>query len=502
MLIALHKNARTTPAVRAEIAASNEPASVLAQRFGITEQTVYKWKKRSVFADRSHTAHRLQTVLTPAQETVVVHLRRTLLLPLDDLLAVTREFICPNVSRSGLDRCLRRHGAGNLNALKPREPAVAHKAFKSYEPGYVHMDVKYLPQMQDESQRRYLFVAIDRATRWVFVQFKANKTAASASAFLKALHKACPIRINKLLTDNGKEFTDRLFASREREPSGHHEFDQLCQELGIEHRLTKPRTPRTNGMVERFNGRIADVLKTHRFNSREDMEQTLLRYVALYNHQLPQSALKSSTPMQAMKEWYQTHPHLFHKRPYDRPGCDTYLKANPGKVNYASQGNGSLSHIGTEIFKQQSGTFMTHIPYRGSGPAVADVLAGQVQVFITTPPSVMQHVVSGKLKAFAVTGAKRHPGLPNVPTVAEAGMPDFKLEAWVGLFAPAATPPAVVAKLTADVKKALDMPETRQRADAAGIELRYLPPDALGELVKTETAYWAKTIKAAGIKAD
>ena len=324
MLIALHKNARTTPAVRAEIAASNEPANVLALRFGITEQTVYKWKKRDVFADRSHTAHHLQTVLTPAQETVVLHLRRTLLLPLDDLLAVTREFICPHVSRSGLDRCLRRHGAGNLNALKPQEPAVAHKAFKSYEPGYVHMDVKYLPQMQDESSRRYLFVAIDRATRWVFVQLKSNKTAASAQAFLKALHKACPLRITKLLTDNGKEFTDRLFASREREPSGNHEFDQLCQELGIEHRLTKPRTPRTNGMVERFNGRIADVLKTHRFNSREDMEQTLLRYVALYNHQLPQSALKSSTPMQAMKQWYQSHPHLFNKRPYDRPGCDSY----------------------------------------------------------------------------------------------------------------------------------------------------------------------------------
>ena len=199
MLIALHKNARTTPAVRAEIAASNEPASVLAQRFGITEQTVYKWKKREVFGDRSHTAHHLQTVLTPAQETVVVHLRRTLLLPLDDLLAVTREFICPHVSRSGLDRCLRRHGAGNLNALKPQGPQPVHKAFKSYEPGYVHMDVKYLPQMQDESSRRYLFVAIDRATRWVFVQFKANKTAASAQAFLKALHKACPLKITKLL---------------------------------------------------------------------------------------------------------------------------------------------------------------------------------------------------------------------------------------------------------------------------------------------------------------
>ena len=131
MLIALHKNARTTPAVRAEIAASNEPASVPAQRFGITEQTVYKWKKRSVFADRSHTAHRLQTVLTPAIRNRGGSLAAHLAAALDDLLAVTREFICPNVSRSGLDRCLRRHGAGNLNALKPREPAVAHKAFKA-----------------------------------------------------------------------------------------------------------------------------------------------------------------------------------------------------------------------------------------------------------------------------------------------------------------------------------------------------------------------------------
>ena len=99
--------------------------------------------------------------------------------------------------------------------------------------------------MPDESSRRYLFVVIDRATRWVFVQLKANKTAASAQAFLHALHKACPIKINKL-------FTDRLFASCEREPSCNHEFDQLCQALGIVHRLTKPRTPRTNEMVERL----------------------------------------------------------------------------------------------------------------------------------------------------------------------------------------------------------------------------------------------------------
>lgn len=324
MMVALHKNARTTPAVHREIAASTETASVLAARYGITEQTLYKWKQCQVFTDRSHTAHRLQTRLTPAQEQIAVELRKTLLLPLDDLLAVTREFLCPAVSRSGLDRCLRRHGVGNLRALLPSTPKQAHKPFKDYEPGFVHVDVKYLPQMPGEKKRRYLFVAIDRATRWVFVAIKTNKTAASARAFLNALARACPIKISRVLTDNGKEFTDRLFASRARQPSGNHEFDRLCQALGIEHRLTKPRTPKTNGMVERFNGRIADILQTHRFNSQEDLDTTILRYVALYNHQLPQSALKAKTPMQVMKQWHQTHPHLFNKRPYDRPGCDSY----------------------------------------------------------------------------------------------------------------------------------------------------------------------------------
>ncbi|MFG5777751.1 IS481 family transposase [Comamonas sp. J-3] len=322
MMIALHKNARTTPAIRAEIASSTDSVVALAQRYGISEETARKWKRRTSVHDASHTPHRLQTTLTPAQERVVVELRRTLLLPLDDLLAVTREFICPKATRSGLDRCLRRHGVGNLGELKPSQPAPVSKTFKAYEPGYLHVDLKYLPQMQGESSRRYLFVAIDRATRWVFVQIKKNKTAASAKAFLNAVHKASPMGIQKVLTDNGKEFTDRLFASRARQPTGAHEFDQLCASLGIEHRLTKPRTPRTNGMVERFNGRIADVLRSHRFYSGEDLEQTLLRYVALYNHQLPQSALKSRTPIQAMKDWYAQRPDLFVKRPYDHPGCD------------------------------------------------------------------------------------------------------------------------------------------------------------------------------------
>ena len=372
MMIALHKRARTTPAIRAEIAASTESAKALACRFGVSEATIYKWKSRQSVQDRSHTAHRLQTTLTSAQETIVVHLRRTLLLPLDDLLAVTREFLCPDVSRSGLDRCLRRHGVGNLHALKPATPQEPHKAFKSYEPGYLHMDVKYLPQMQDETKRRYLFVAIDRATRWVFVAIKKDKTAASAGSFLKALHKACPLKIVKLLTDNGKEFTDRLFASRERAPSGNHEFDQLCQELGIEHRLTRPRTPKTNGMVERFNGRISDVLKTNRFNSALDLEETLLRYVALYNHQLPQSALQSKTPMQAMKGWYDSQPSLFHKRPYDRPGCDIYSRGVPLVVPQVhtpiiARADRQNNHIATRRFGDRYGLVGNAIPVRLHG---------------------------------------------------------------------------------------------------------------------------------------
>jgi tripartite-type tricarboxylate transporter receptor subunit TctC len=179
-----------------------------------------------------------------------------------------------------------------------------------------------------------------------------------------------------------------------------------------------------------------------------------------------------------------------------------YLKVNPGKLSYASQGNGSLSHIGTEMFKLQTKTSMVHIPYRGSGPALQDVLSGQVQVFITTPPSVMGQVQVNKLKGLAVAGKTRHPGLPSVPTTEEAGLKGFELEAWVGIFAPASTPADVVNKLSEQIKAALDLPETKTRADKAGVELRYVNPAGLAAIVQKETEFWAKTIKSAGIQPD
>lgn len=179
-----------------------------------------------------------------------------------------------------------------------------------------------------------------------------------------------------------------------------------------------------------------------------------------------------------------------------------YAKQNPGKLNYASQGNGSVSHIGTEIFKLQTGVSMVHVPYKGSGQAIADVLAGQVQVFITTPPSVMGHVQTGKLKALAVTGKTRHPQMLQVPTVAEAGLSGFELESWVALYAAAGTPPAVLQKLSQEVKRSMELPETKQRADAAGIEVRFLSPADTTKQLELETLDWGRAIKAANIKVD
>ena len=325
MILRLHKNATTTPAIRKALQESTDSDRVLAKRYNITVDTVRRWRKREAVEDRAHTPHRLQTTLNAAQEAVVVELRRTLLLPLDDLLAVVHEFIHPSLSRSALDRCLRRHGVARLADLLPQPEEGGqkpHKSFKDYEPGYLHIDYKYLPQMPDEDHRRYLFVAIDRATRWVYIEFKPDKSARSANSFLKAVLRQAPFKVHRLLTDNDKCFTDRFVATGQRQPTGEHVFDQTCQEAGVDHRLIKPGRPQTNGMVERFNGRMAEVLATTRFDSRESLETTLKRYVYLYNYHIPQKALGHVPPIQALKDWQVKRPEIFLKQVRNHPGPD------------------------------------------------------------------------------------------------------------------------------------------------------------------------------------
>ena len=143
-----------------------------------------------------------------------------------------------------------------------------------------------------------------------------------AREFLKFVTERFPFKIKKVLTDNGKEFTNKVFGYNATNKT--HEFDELCLSLGIEHRLTKVRRPQTNGMVERFNGRIADILRTHHFQSGKELEHTLLRYVDLYNNHLPQANLNCRTPCQVMYEWYEKEPLFFNKDVHNRPEGDNY----------------------------------------------------------------------------------------------------------------------------------------------------------------------------------
>ena len=177
-------------------------------------------------------------------------------------------------------------------------------------------------------------------------------------------------------------------------------------------------------------------------------------------------------------------------------------RANPGKLNYATSGNGSVPHVGVELFKQQNNIFITHIPYRGAGPAMLDVVAGNVQMTVATPPSLAGFVQSGKMRPLAVAASKRLALMPDVPTSAEAGFPGFELEAWVALFAPMGTPPAAVQKLTEAVKLAMESPNVRKSAETAGVEIRYMPPAQLDAVVRKDIQYWSNVIKTANIRAD
>lgn len=324
----LHSQARTTPKIRAEIKASKGKMTIdqAAKHFNVSRSTIIKWRNRDSVEDRSHRPRRLQTSLTSIQESMVVELRCTLLLTLDDLLVVVREFIKPDMGRSSLIRLLKRHNVNNLKTLYAEQSGEQEvekpKSFKDYDPGYLHIDIKYLPRMPDDPQKRYLLVAIDRATRWVYMEVANDKGAQTTADFVRRLYTQCPIKIQTILTDNGKEFTDRFTANGERKPTGNHAFDKICTALNIDHRLIKPKHPQTNGMVERFNGRIAQLVKTTFFANADEMIDTLKKYRTIYNHHIVQRNLGHITPVKALKKWYQEKPDLFNKRVYEQSGLD------------------------------------------------------------------------------------------------------------------------------------------------------------------------------------
>lgn len=179
-----------------------------------------------------------------------------------------------------------------------------------------------------------------------------------------------------------------------------------------------------------------------------------------------------------------------------------YAKANPGKLSYASSGNGSLQHVTGAMLEQQAGIKMVHIPYKGTGPALQDLVGGQVDVTFGTPPPFVPFIQSGRIRALAVTGATRLSSMPTVPTAAEAGLPKLDATSWFGVFAPAHTPQPVIDKLTGEISKILASPEFQKKAADLGATADYMDPKRFAEYVKAELGRWEQVVKAANIQAD
>jgi len=179
-----------------------------------------------------------------------------------------------------------------------------------------------------------------------------------------------------------------------------------------------------------------------------------------------------------------------------------YAKANPGKLTYASSGNGTSIHMSGEMFKALAGVDMVHVPYKGSAPAVTDLLGGQVQLMFDNIPSSLPHIKAGKLKALATTGAKRDPALADLPTIAESGVSGYESDVWFGLTAPVATPKEIIAKLSEECQKAVKAPAFVKRMTELGYNMIGTNPEKMAEMTKAAITRWAPIVKSSGAKVD
>ena len=220
------------------------------------------------------------------------------------------------------------------------------------------------------------------------------------------------------------------------------------------------------------------------------------------NPKLPYDAVKSFTPVALLgtiPSVLIVGPNSPYKNVRDLIGA---AKAKPGVVSYASGGNGTILQMSAELLQQQENVRMTHVPYKGDVPAIQDVMAGHVDFMFAPTAPILPHVQAGKLRALAVATAARVPTLPNVPTMAEAGVANFEAEQWQGIFAPAGTPPAIVQRLNAEINKALQDPEVKSQLGKLGIKVVGGAPERLAEMQKADIAKWTRVGKAANITLD
>ena len=315
-----HGSATTTAAVRRAIQHSQESLRALARRYGINQKTVAKWKKRSSVADLpTGPKEPRSTVLSLEEEAIIVAFRRHTLLPLDDCLYALQPTI-PHLTRSSLHRCLQRHGIGRLPDIEGDKPAK--KRFKAYPIGFFHIDIA---EVRTQEGKLYLYVAIDRTSKFAFVWLVDRANTVTAREFLDALVAAVPYKIDIILTDNGIQFAD--LPKNRSGPTAlwrGHPFDRACQRHGIEHRLTKPNHPWTNGQVERMNRTIKEAtVQRYHYDSHQQLRQHLDDFISAYNFGRRLKTLKGLTPYEFICRTWTSQPERFNLNPLQQmPGLN------------------------------------------------------------------------------------------------------------------------------------------------------------------------------------
>jgi len=308
----LHGNATTTAAVRRAIQDSQESLIKLSKRFGINPKTVDKWRKRNSVEDlKAGPENPRSTVLSVEEEAMIVAFRRHTLLPLDDCLYSLQPLI-PHLTRSSLHRCFQRHDISRLPQMEEANNKPNRKQFKTYPIGYFHIDIA---QLHTKQGKLYMFVAIDRTSKFALVELVPSAGKMQASAFLNKLVETVPYKIHTILTDNGIQFTNRKKDTFAFE----HIFTRTCREHDIEHRLTQINHPWTNGQVERMNRTIKEAtVKSFHYDNHEQLKTHLQAFMDAYNFARRLKTLKGLTPHEFICKIYENQPSLFKENPYQK----------------------------------------------------------------------------------------------------------------------------------------------------------------------------------------
>ncbi|GLQ66598.1 hypothetical protein GCM10007870_21820 [Gluconobacter kondonii] len=338
-----HGSATTTHAVRAAIQRSQASLAALSKEFGINPKTVAKWRKRQTVEDqKTGPKEPRSTVLSETDEAMIVAFRRHTLLPLDDCLYALQASI-PHLTRSALHRCLQRHGISRLPDIEGDKPK--RQRFKRYPIGFFHIEIA---EVQTAEGKLYLFVAIDRTSKFAVTQLVEKADRKTAWEFLEYFLSIIPYRIHTILTDNGIQFADQPL-NRNTAWSRPMRFDMICEAHGIEHRLTKPNHPWTNGQVERMNRTIKEAtVKRFHYDSHEQLRTHLNDFMAAYNFGRRLKTLNGLTPYEYVCKIWTSEPERFIINPtHQIPGLNndvtTALGGNVRWIDPADTGLNILS---------------------------------------------------------------------------------------------------------------------------------------------------------------